>query len=409
MKKAEKKFRSYAILAIFVLLTVLLAVINGVNFTMVSSDADALTQMLADRQGTFDRQTLPASDPGETTDVKKYKMGEMGPMGPDSPEMNASLRYFTIAFNKSTGESSTVAYHISAVTEEEATEWASGLLRSSTGWTRGTYRYRVYKKGDITYVTVIDQGRELLPSFRILIISAVGEVLVLLIGWFVLFAIVKKVYAPIEEADRKQKSFLKSVNREFARPLSVISGNTELAERKYGPDEQTRSTRRQISRMNELMDRLGTFGIFDGEESNAVDVPVSVFFYKALEREMENFKKRGITPEINIDKDVTVKADPEAVSRMIDELVGNTLKYSLRKAVFSLRREGGHVLLEITNDTLLPDGPVNEVFDRFTTLENAEDGSTGLGLAYVKGMVKALGGRRNAEVKDGMFILRITI
>ena len=36
MNKAEKKFRLYAILVIFILLTLLLAVINGVNFTMAA-------------------------------------------------------------------------------------------------------------------------------------------------------------------------------------------------------------------------------------------------------------------------------------------------------------------------------------------------------------------------------------
>ena len=55
MNKAEKKFRIYAILVIFVLLTVLLAVINTVNFTMAAEDADRLTQAISERQGSFER------------------------------------------------------------------------------------------------------------------------------------------------------------------------------------------------------------------------------------------------------------------------------------------------------------------------------------------------------------------
>ena len=62
MNKAEKKFRLYAIFVIFVLLTVLLAVINGVNFTMAASDADDITQRIADRQGSFERGETISED-----------------------------------------------------------------------------------------------------------------------------------------------------------------------------------------------------------------------------------------------------------------------------------------------------------------------------------------------------------
>ena len=332
-------------------------------------------------------------------------------MGPDSPEMNASLRYFTVAFSDKGDKVETIAFHISAVTESDAEEWARNLKKESTGWTRGTYRYRVYEKEGKTYVTVIDQGRELLPSYRILIISAVGEVLCLIIGWFVLLGIGKKIYAPIEEADRKQKNFIKNANKEFRLPLTIINGNTELAERKYGPDDETRSTHRQIAKLNELVEKLGTVGIFDDEKMNPVEIPVSEFLTAALDRERENFASRGIELTASIAQDVMLTADPEAIKKMIDELIGNSLKYALSKASYELSSDKGYVLLEAKNDTDLPDGTVDQVFDRFTVLENAKDkeNGAGLGLAYVKEIVKAHKGRASAEVARGIFTLRITI
>lgn len=406
MNKAEKKFRLYAVLVIFILLTTLLAVINGVNFTMVAGDADMLTQMLADRQGAFEHKE---SIPGKIQPEFKEKDFRMGPMGPDSPEMNESLRYFTVAFSDKDGTGETVAFHISAVTEEEAEEWASGLLNQKTGWTRGTYRYRVYKDHGTTYVTVIDQGRELLPSFRILIISAVGEVLVLVIGWFVLLAIGRRIYAPLEEADRKQKNFIANANKEFRVPLTVIDGNTELTERKYGPDDQTRSTHRQVAKMNELVDKLGSVGIFDEENMSAAEISLSDHLAAALDREKANFFSRGIELTADIEPDVTVKADLEGMSKLIDELVGNALKFALSKADFKLKNESGSVMIEESNDTDLPDGPADQAFDRFTTLQNAKEKDAGLGLSYVKQTVKAHNGRASAAVTDGVFTLRITL
>lgn len=406
MNKAEKKFRLYAILVIFILLTVLLTVINGVNFTMAASDADEITGMLADRQGDFEHK---ASSPGGEKAGPPEKGFKMGPMGPDSPEMNASLRYFTVAFSEKDEKVETVAFNISAVTEVEAQEWAKTLLKEKTGWTRGTYRYRVYKSQGVKYVTVIDIGRELLPSFRILIISAVGEVLCLVIGWFVLLGIGKRIYAPVEEAERKQRNFIKNANKEFRLPLTIINGNTELTEKKYGPDDETRSTHRQIGKLNELVDKLGTVGIFNDGDIRYEVVPISQFLAAALDRASEKFSEQGLILTADITPDITLSADREAISRMLDELIDNTLKYSLNNVSFTLKNENGYILLETQNDTDISDGSISQIFDRFTVLENAKEGSAGLGLSYVKEIVKAHNGRISAEVSGGTFILRITL
>jgi len=67
------------------------------------------------------------------------------------------------------------------------------------------------------------------------------------------------------------------------------------------------------------------------------------------------------------------------------------------------------VILETQNDTDLPDGSVDQVFDRFTTLANASEEDLGMGLAYVKDIVKAHKGRVTAAVANGTFTLRIAL
>lgn len=408
MNKAEKRFRLYALLVIFVLLTVLLAVINGMSFTMAAQDADELTQRIADRQGSFERAGNMGNEPAEQPPEKGMRMG---PMGPDSPEMDASIRYFTVAFSNKGKKVETVAYHISAVSETKAIEWASELVKGQTGWTRGTYRYRVYQSDGVTYVTVIDQGRELLPSYRILLISAAGEALVLLLGWFLLRLIGRKLYAPIEEADRNQKNFIQKANKEFRLPLTIIGANVELAERRYGPDDETRSTRRQLVKLNELVEKLGTMGMFEDETMRLYEVPVSEYVSAALDEAQERFAARGVALSTHITPDVQLTADPEAIKRLIDEIVDNAQKYALTKARFTLARENGYVLLEAENDADLPDGPADQVFDRFTVLSNAPQTETGagLGLAHVKEIVKAHKGRVSATVLNGVFTMRITL
>ena len=259
MDQVRKRFVLLASLSVFVLLAVLLTIINGLNFTMAAADADEITARLESRRGILERPELPpdAGDAGQMVDrvqapesaeasdapefqenmpsgvnvspestpenvqpenmsenafpgnkpvnnpMKRPRGPRMGPMGPDSPELAASTRYFTYAFDEN-GESERVIFALNAVDEEEAEDWANSLrLRQATGWTRTTYRYRVYSDGEREYVSVIDQGRELLPSLRILLISVIGGLFSVLISYFVLLSVSERLFKPLKDAYRK--------------------------------------------------------------------------------------------------------------------------------------------------------------------------------------------------------------
>lgn len=403
MNKVEKKFVLYAMAAIFVLLTVLLGIINGTGFTMAGQDADRMTERIALDGGGLNGGDFPGGD-----DFDPGRRG-MGPMGPDSPEMNDSLRYFTFAFDAD-GSAETVAFHISAVSESEALSWAEALVEETTGWTHGTYRYRVYEQNGKTCVTVIDQGRELLSAYRILVISLCGEVLGLLLSFLVLLFVTRKLFAPLKEADRKQKRFIADAERAFKLPLTVISANTEILERRSGASEGTLAIRRQVEGMSRLVRSLGTLGIFDREDGKKVTTNLSDLLHARLDDTEPRFAQRGITLTRQIAGDVTVTGETEVLGRILDELIHNALQYALTRAVFTLERQAERITLRLENDTDLPEGAVDQIFDRFITLENATDPEhVGLGLAYVKDAVRALDGRVSARVEGGTFVLRIDL
>lgn len=425
MRKAEKKFRLYAVLAVFILLAALLFVINGVNFTMVAEDADRITRMLADHGGAFGRDFAHEGETNKdkartdsqarqqmTLENRKYQFRPVGPMGPDSPEVDASIRYFTFAFSEDGQTAETIAFQISAVSVEEAAEWAQSLLRESTGWTRLTYRYRVYKGSQgRTFVTVIDQGRELLPSYRILLISIIGGLLCVALSWLALRLVGRRLFSPLAEADRKQKQFIANANREFRVPLTILSADTELLERRDGPSEETRSIRRQIGKLDLLVEKLGSVGIFDDESAKPSPLPLSEYLQAALEAASAAFTAQGKTLQGQVAPDISLTADPEAINKTLAELLDNALLFSRSWASFSLQKEGERIVLETRNDTSLPDGSKDQVFDRFTTLEDSgqEASHAGLGLAFVKDVVDKLNGRASAFVKDGVFTLRIAL
>ena len=396
-------------LAIFALLAVLLGVINGANFTMASEDADHITLMLSENQGIFPGQRAMEND-GMRMNMRGGRPALVGPMGPDSPEMAASMRYFTFAFDEN-GGAERIAFSISAVSEEDAIAWAKSLLSErGTGWTATTYRYRVYESNGKTYVTVIDQGRELLPSYRILLISLIGLAAGLVVSCAALMAIGRRLFAPLEEADRKQKRFIAEVEKEFRAPLTVINANTEIMEREGGETDETRSINRQVKRMIALVKDLGTLGVFDEGDMTRTDFDLGALAMAAADSARPGFEERGKTLRLNATGKAMIHGDSEAMGDLMAELIENARKFSLSWAELSVRQEAGRVAITARNDAALPAGGGDQVFDRFTRLGNARDiNGAGLGLARVKEIVASHNGRASARVADGVFTLQINL
>ena len=400
MKKAKKMFIVYAMAAVFVMLTLMVGIINGVSYTMAAQDADEITRMISEGKSGFGKR------PNDTMDANGGD--RFGGLGPDSPELSATMRYFTAVFHEN-GEEEITAFAISAVSEKDALGWARTLTgKQETGWTRGTYRYRVAVHKNKTVVTVLDQGRELLPSMRILKISVSCEILGLIVSLLALLFISDRLFRPLEEADRKQKRFIADVEKEFKVPLTVINANTECMERENGASEYTGSINRQVKKMTALVKNLGSLAIFDEPSKDVSQVNLSDIFSVALDAAEEDFAKKGLLLHTDIRPDLTLNAEDEALRKIAAELVQNALKFAEADAAFTLKQEGEHTVITASNDTTLSEGNADRALDRFSRLENAAGKpGAGLGLAAVKDTVKALGGRVTANVAGGRFTVKI--
>lgn len=402
MNRVRKKFVVYALIAVFVLLTVLLTLINGINFSMAARDADRITERISAGGGGFNRdQIRPARQSGP------FDPG--GQMGTNAPDIPFSARYFTYKINPD-GTAEKIAFNISAFTEEEAKELAIKLSKESVGWTNLSYRFRVYREAGTTFVTVLDQSRELVGAYRILLISVIGELIGLAVCLGFLTAVSKRLFRPLEDADRKQKEFIAEAERQFKFPLTVISADAELLDRKFGPGEITASLRRQVAKMTEITGRMDDLELLEKGGGSSEETDLSEILNAALDQAQSDFRKAGIDLRREIESGIKLRGDPEALMKVCRELCENCLKFAENDAAITLKKNGERIELTSSNGTGLSDGNRDTVFDRFTRLENA-DGKpgVGLGLSYLKGTVKAHNGRSTAFVSDGRFTVRITL
>jgi len=220
----------------------------------------------------------------------------------------------------------------------------------------------------------------------------------------------KKLFKPVEEADRKQKQFIAKLESQFKMPLTVINANTEILEKEKGSDEITKSINRQVRKMTGLVKELRELSVFEESDISISKTNISDIFNAVIDINHKKFDEKGVELNHDIQPDVIFRGDEEGIRKVISELISNSVKFALSKATFSLKKQNERIKIVQMNDTDLPNGSFDQIFDRFTRLDNASDkDGAGLGLSYVKDIVKAHNGRVSAKVNNGIFTITIDL
>ena len=414
IKKLRKKFIITSLLSVFALLTVILLTINLVNFGLVTSDADRVLEQMIGQGGTFpDMPGEQNGEPGNSANGQQNgDFNPRGPKGPDSPEIGQTTRFFTVNFDTNGAVVDSVLKM--NISEEKAVEWAKKLSDKKSGWTELYYRYRVWQNGDKTAVTVIDQSRELLPSFRVLIASCVGEFVGLIVTLLVLIRVSKIVSDPVEKSDRKQKRFIEDAAFELKNPIVAIDALRLSLEEKQGESEETQLIARETKHLTKVVQGLDTLLLIE----NASNKNRKEFDLSAMMKELINVGKaeaeaQGKSFAADVRDNIKLTGDESAIERLISVCVKNAVDYSHSLIEAKLMQEGERVVMEFVNDTVgLEDGPLDSVFERFwrspEVRESGLDGA-GLGLSVAKEIVTLHSGRISAEIKGGLFRLKIEL
>lgn len=428
IKKLKLKFVATALGAIAVLLVSVFAVVNVVNFALVTADADRVIDMISDGDGAFfggengSGESFAPGEPsqGEPSQGEPSQSGSpqgetppgptggdipggRGAMGPDAPETQASMRFFVAAVSPD-GEVRFVRFNMAAMDEDYAAEKARLLADKKGGWTDVVYRFGSRVVGDEVYVTVVDQGRELLPSFRVLLASVFGTVAGLIVSFIILLFLAGKFVKPIVDSDAGQKKFIADAARSIKTPLTVIALDKERVKEDFGTSEATESIDKQVKALADLTLRLNELIVFDEAKASGERFDAAAALVGECEKYSGKFADKrvkftfGAEPaELTGDKEMFVKA--------VDEALDNALAFSEKFAEAKLISSDRRVTLTFVNDAAnLPDGDLDTVFERF--YKGGETGGNGLGLAMVKSIVAAAGGRARAYGKDGVFTLK---
>ncbi|HTY79824.1 MAG TPA: HAMP domain-containing sensor histidine kinase [Candidatus Bathyarchaeia archaeon] len=295
-------------------------------------------------------------------------------------------------------------------------------------------------RGDLLYVSrPIDQADrvltvafgEALPTWRVALyqppgISSRGDVrrqamlfmaafaLLLLVITLGLVATYRLLRRETEMA-RLKSDFVANVSHDLKTPLSLIRMFGETLELGRVPDEATRLQyyaviTRESERLTRLIDNVLDFSRIEGGRQR-YDIgahPVEPLIHEVLDAFRYPLAQRDFKLDVTVAPDLPdVLVDPEAIKQALANLVDNALKYSTdrRRLALEARGEGRWVVIEVADEGIgIPTAELERIFEKFYRIGRSETQGTrgsGVGLALVKHIAEAHGGRVTAESRPG--------
>jgi signal transduction histidine kinase len=226
----------------------------------------------------------------------------------------------------------------------------------------------------------------------------------------------EQAYRKLTELDHLKGSFISNVSHELRTPLTKIKGfNALLAAGDLGPltAEQRQAIDvmgRGVSELERLVGDLIQFAT--GARGQMVLQPSVMSVAETLERAVAALSDRAAAQGLSLachppGPGVRVRADPEKVSWVLDQLLDNAIKFTPAGGCIEAGAEsaGGRVRIWV-GDT----GPgiaeprLPELFEPFHQLDGSTTrrrGGTGLGLALVKMIVAAHQGTVYVDTRPG--------
>ncbi|MCI9634487.1 MAG: HAMP domain-containing histidine kinase [Ruminococcus sp.] len=199
---------------------------------------------------------------------------------------------------------------------------------------------------------------------------------------------------------------LGDISHDLRTPLTAIQGYLRLIDQERLGSEEREYLEVALRRSAHLKHLISQFYEFSTLLSGNYSMELRQVDLGRMCREQilgyyGQLEAAGIKVQVQIPQTpVCIRADENALSRIIDNLLQNALRYAGRRLVIQVR-EGETAALICANDAdNLTREDVRQMFRRFYTGDRARSqGGTGLGLAISRQLAEQMGGSMTAECR----------
>ncbi|MEA2546760.1 MAG: two-component system, OmpR family, sensor histidine kinase BaeS [Chloroflexota bacterium] len=217
--------------------------------------------------------------------------------------------------------------------------------------------------------------------------------------------------ASLEEQERMRRDFIANAAHELRTPLTNLQGYLEAL--RDGVIVADRSTYESLWDEAERLVRLSRSldALADGDSAagapalQALDLATAI--RSAIELVQPSIERAGLTLTVDVPASLPARANQDHLAQVLANLLSNAVRYTPAGGSVSVRaeRRPGDLLVSVANTSeAIPADDLDHVFERFYRVEKSRDtarGGAGIGLAIVKQLVEAGGGRVGAESTDG--------
>ena len=228
-----------------------------------------------------------------------------------------------------------------------------------------------------------------------------------------------------KEIEKSKDELITNVSHDIRTPLTSIIGYLGLLKTgNVAPSDQAKYINiayTKAEQMKYLANDLLEYTTLKSSSTKLNLAPLHI--YSMLEQVEAGFEleaeKKGIKFTIESrPRDLTIKADPEKLVRVYNNLINNAFKYGTGateiKLITNLVNKQEVELRIENNGAKIPKDSLKKIFERFYRVEgsrNVKTGGTGLGLSITKGVVDLHHGTIRCESDDSWtsFIIRLPL
>ena len=392
-RKLRIKFIATATLAITLILTFFLVLMNSIVYTQTEDNIHTVLSILTKNEG-----ELPITDEvKESLTEKNIQEGIV-----------YNFQYFSV--REKENDYAVSLTNVQSLTEDEVKSFLPNVLKKQETYGTITHkgRYFTYQMSQSTtgkllvFFETTNYIRERDTLLQVSIWLALASLLLLILLFTLISGIVIR---PFIKNYEKQRMFITNAGHELKTPLAIISANTELQELIEGETEWSISTKEQTERLNHLIGRLIRLARLEEQEDiKLAPQNISLIAEKVATDFAPLFKKEDKNFESLIEADIIEKVSQEEFYELLSILLDNARKYcdpagtirlTLKRKAYLLRKR---TCITVSND--YKDGqPANikRFFDRFYRAETSHNNQTtsgyGIGLSMAQHLVSLFRGK----------------
>lgn len=225
------------------------------------------------------------------------------------------------------------------------------------------------------------------------------------------------------EAENRRKDFVATISHELKTPITIISGQLEGMIYNIGKykdrDTYLQKSYDSVQELKDLVNEM--MEVSKSEilitELKLTKVNFSELLNKLVHRQMFLIEEKYLNVDLQIQENISVKCDEEKITRAINNIINNAIKYSPQGENIIVRlykKNTKHkVCLEIENTGITIDKQyLNQIFEPFFRIEKSRSrktGGSGLGLYIVSQIFKSHGFEHSIKSKDNSVVFIVEL